>query len=37
MHGVNIDGTGYTAYTSGGSANRVYTLTRTYQEADLTG
>jgi hypothetical protein len=37
QHGTNIDGTAYTAYTSGGSANRVYTLTTTYQESDLTG
>lgn len=37
MHGTNIDGTAYTAYSSGGSANRVYTLTTTYQEQDLTG
>jgi hypothetical protein len=33
----NIDGTGYSAYTSGGTASRVYTLTTTYQEGDLTG
>jgi hypothetical protein len=37
QHGTNIDGTAYTAYASGGSANRVYTLTTTYQESDLTG
>lgn len=37
MHGANINGTAYTAYTSGGSAFRVYTLTSTYQEGDLTG
>lgn len=37
MHGANINGTAYSAYTSGGSASRVYTLTSTYQESDLTG
>jgi hypothetical protein len=35
MHGANINGTAYTAYASGGIANRVYTLTSTYVEADL--
>jgi|GEM_PF-944537 len=37
MHGNDIDGTGYTAYSSGGTSSRVYTLTTTYQEQDLTG
>ena len=37
MHGTNINGTGYSAYASGGAASRVYTLTTTYQEQDLTG
>jgi hypothetical protein len=36
QHGTNIDGTAFTAYASGGNAYRVYTLTTTYQEADLT-
>lgn len=31
----NIDGTGYTAYTSGGTVARVYTLTTVYDHADL--
>ena len=35
QHGDPIDGTGYTAYASGGTAARVYTLTTTFQEADL--
>lgn len=35
QHGTNINGTAYSAYVSGGSANRVYTLTTTYQEDDL--
>ena len=35
QHGANIDGTGYRAYASGGSAFRVYTLATPYQEQDL--
>ena len=31
----DIDGTGYTAYISGGTVARLYTLTIPYQEADL--
>jgi len=34
-HGTAIDGTGYSAYVSGGTAARVYTLATTYQEGDL--
>jgi len=30
-----VDGTGYTAYTSGGAANRVYEIDSPYLEADL--
>ncbi len=33
--GTDIDTTTYTAYSSGGTANRVYTLATTYLEADL--
>lgn len=33
--GVNLDASGYTAYTSGGSASRVYTLTTPYDASDL--
>jgi len=33
--GVNVDTTTFTAYTIGGSAKRVYTLTTTYLEQDL--
>jgi len=33
--GTNVDTTSYTAYTSGGVVNRIYTLTTTYAEADL--
>ena len=32
---VNVNTTSYTAYSSGGIANRVYTLTTTYLTADL--
>ena len=32
---TNIVGAGYTAYTSGGTASRVYTVTTTYAAADL--
>lgn len=35
IDGNNIDGTGYTTYTTGGTAARVYTLTTTYQTADI--
>lgn len=33
--GNNIDGTAYTAYTSGGIAERIYEIQTPYQEADL--
>ena len=33
--GANIDTTGFTAYASGGTASRVYTLASPYLEADL--
>jgi hypothetical protein len=36
MHGNNIDGTGFTLSGGSTSVRRVYTLTTTYQEADLT-
>ena len=32
---VNVDGTGYTAYTSGGEAKRLYTIATPYTAADL--
>lgn len=32
-----IDGSAYTAYSSGGTASRIYTLTSTYAAADLFG
>jgi hypothetical protein len=35
VDGNNVNTTSYTAYTSGGIANRVYTLTTTYATADL--
>jgi len=35
--GVNIDTTAYTAYTSGGIINRIYTLTSPYSADDLRG
>lgn len=35
MGGTNIDATGYDAYTSGGTAARVYTITTPFVEADL--
>lgn len=35
VDGNYIDGTAYTTYTSGGTAERVYELTTTYAEADL--
>ena len=34
-NGDNIDGTGYTAYISGGVSNKVYTIASPYLEADL--
>lgn len=35
LAGTNINSTGYTAYSSGGTAARVYTVTTTYAQADL--
>ena len=35
IDGANVNTTSYTAYSSGGIANRVYTLTTTYETADL--
>ena len=35
IDGNNVNTTSYTAYSSGGVANRVYTLTTTYGTADL--
>jgi len=35
IDGNNVNTTSYTAYTSGGIVNRVYTLTTTYLTADL--
>ena len=35
MDGTDLDSTGYTAFTSGGTAARVYTITTPYLEADL--
>jgi|TARA_Y100000310_G_scaffold250498_1_gene256728 hypothetical protein len=35
IDGANIDGTGYTAYSSAGTAARVYTLTTTFLTADI--
>jgi hypothetical protein len=35
IDGNNVNTTSYTTYTSGGIANRVYTLTTTYLTADL--
>ena len=35
IDGNDIDGTGFTAYTSGGVANRVYEITTPYLEAEL--
>ena len=34
-YGTNLDASAYTAYTSGGVANRVYTVTSPYASADL--
>ncbi len=33
--GVAVDGTGYTAYTSGGAVGKVYEIPTTYVQADL--
>ena len=33
--GANVDGTAFGAYTSGGSAQRIYEITTPYAEADL--
>lgn len=33
--GVDIDTSGFTAYTSGGTMARIYTVTTTYAEADI--
>lgn len=35
MDGTNLDATGFTAYTSAGTAARVYTVATPYLEADL--
>lgn len=35
LAGVDIDATGFTAYSSGGTAEKVFELTTTYLEADL--
>jgi len=35
VDGVNVNTTSYSTYTSGGVANRVYTLTTTYATADI--
>ena len=35
MDGTNVDSTAFGAYTSGGTAARVYTITTPYLEADL--
>ncbi|QOI68905.1 putative tail tubular protein B [Pelagibacter phage Lederberg EXVC029P] len=35
VDGNDIDGTGFTAYTSGGKANRVYEISTPYLEAEL--
>jgi len=35
VDGVDIDGTGYGAYVSGGESEKIYELTTTYAEADL--
>lgn len=34
---IGVDGTGYAAYTSGGTSKRVYTISTPYAEADLFG
>lgn len=35
LSGNNVNGTAYTAYSSGGTVSEVYTLTTTYAQADL--
>lgn len=35
MDGTNLDATGYTAYTTGGTAAKVFEITTPYLEADL--
>jgi hypothetical protein len=35
LNGNNLDSSGYTAYVSGGTAQRVYTITTPYAAADL--
>ena len=35
LNGVAINSTGYTAYTSGGTAARIYTISSPYAAADL--
>lgn len=35
MSGTNVNSTGFGAYTSGGTASEVYTITTTYATADL--
>lgn len=35
MNGTNVNSTGFGAYTSGGTAARVYTISTPYAEADL--
>lgn len=35
MDGTNVNSTGFTAYSSGGSSYRVYTISTPYLEADL--
>jgi hypothetical protein len=35
MDGTNVDSSAFTAYSSGGTAERVYTLTTTYATADI--
>jgi len=37
LNGVNVDGTGYSTYTSGGSSFKVYEIVTPYAEADLFG
>lgn len=35
VHGTNVNSTGYTTYTSGGTIAEIYTVTSPYVEADL--
>ena len=35
LDGVDIDGTGFTAYISGGSASKIYEVAHTYTESEL--